>query len=34
MEPKYYGEEVIGHPLLIIWDNDWMPREVELQIYR
>ena len=26
MEPKYYVEEVIGHPLLIIWEYDWMPR--------
>ena len=22
MEPQYYSEEVIGHPLLIIWEYD------------
>ena len=26
MEPKYYAEEVIGHPLLISWEYDWMHR--------
>ena len=25
MEPKYHAQEVIGHPLLIIWEYDWMP---------
>ena len=24
MEPKEYAEEVIEHPLLIIWEYDWI----------
>ena len=26
MEPTYYAEKVIGHPLLIISEYDWIPR--------
>ena len=28
MEPKYYAEEVIGHPPIIIWEYDWIQRVV------
>ena len=26
MEPKYKAEEVIGHPFMILWEYDWMPK--------
>ena len=33
MEPKYYAEEVIGHPLLILWKGEPGSQEYTLIIY-